>query len=79
VGAWIKGRAGHTSTSIIARRILWAALGLAPARTIFPNQRRNRSSPARLGDNIAAMVSEPHSWSIWANSASATSVGIPIG
>jgi hypothetical protein len=40
---------------------LHAALGLAPARTIFPSQRRNCSSPARLGAIIATMASVPQS------------------
>jgi hypothetical protein len=41
-----------------------AARGLAPVRSHFANQRRNRSSLARLGTIIATNASVPHSWSI---------------
>jgi hypothetical protein len=70
---------GRASTSSEARSSALAARGLAPVRCTLANQRRNRSSLARLGISIPARASLPHSWSTWTRIASATSVGTPIG
>jgi hypothetical protein len=43
-----------------ARGAQLAGSGLAPVRCNLANQRRNRSSPCRLGTSGAAMASVPH-------------------
>jgi hypothetical protein len=79
VGAWISGRNGRASISNVTRRRACAALGLAVLRISLANQRRKRSSWARLGTSMATAASVPQSWSNWSRAASKASGGIPIG
>jgi len=67
------------STSNRARRKVWAVRGLAMERCILATQRRNRSSPARLGMAVATGSAVPQVSSTREMMASARLGGNPIG